>query len=81
VGIVRAFRTYLRGRRREFGRLEAGGTMIFQPILPVPLHGDGANRWNFIMRPTIPVLISQPVPTGFDSFDHKAGSGTSSCRP
>lgn len=57
------------------GDSKAGGTMIFQPILPVPLHGDGANRWNFIVRPTIPVLISQPVPTGFNGFDYKGGLG------
>ena len=49
--------------------------MLFQPILPVPLHGSGANRWNLITRPTIPVLFSEPVPTGFDTFDHTGGMG------
>jgi len=41
------------------GDANVGGRMLFQPILPVPLHGTGANRWNFIARPTIPVLFSE----------------------
>jgi hypothetical protein len=57
------------------GNSRVGGDMIFQPILPVPLYGKGANKWNFIMRPTIPVLFSQPVPTGLNTFDHKGGLG------
>ena len=49
--------------------------MLFQPILPVPLYGNGANKWNFITRPTIPVLFSEPVPTGFNTFDSQRGAG------
>ena len=49
--------------------------MIFQPILPFPLYGSGANKWNFITRPTIPVLFSASVPTGFNTFDRKGGLG------
>ena len=30
------------------GDAKVGGRMLFQPILPVPLHGTGANRWNLI---------------------------------
>jgi len=41
----------------------------------VPLHGSGANRWNFIARPTIPVLFSEPVPTGLNRFDQMGGLG------
>jgi hypothetical protein len=52
-----------------------GGTMIFQPILPVPLYGSGANKWNLIARPTIPVLFSAPIPTSPSTFDRKAGVG------
>jgi hypothetical protein len=59
----------------NFGDSEVGGRMIFQPVLPVPLYGNGANRWNFIMRPTIPVLFSEPIPTGLDTFDDKGGLG------
>jgi hypothetical protein len=57
------------------GDSRIGGRMIFQPILPVPLYGKGANRWNFITRPTIPVLFSEPVPTSLNTFDHKGGLG------
>jgi hypothetical protein len=57
------------------GNSKAGSKLIFQPILPVPLFGKGANRWNFITRPTIPVLFSQAVPTALDSFDHSGGLG------
>ena len=57
------------------GDAKVGSSMLFQPILPVPLHGTGANRWNFIARPTIPVLFSEAVPTGLDNFDHTGGIG------
>jgi hypothetical protein len=57
------------------GNSRVGGDMIFQPILPVPLYGKGANKWNFITRPTIPVLFSVPVPTSLNTFDRKAGLG------
>jgi hypothetical protein len=57
------------------GNSRVGGDMIFQPILPVPLYGEGAKRWNYIIRPTIPILFSQPVPTGLNTFDHKGGLG------
>ncbi len=57
------------------GDSRVGGAMIFQPILPVPLYGKGANRWNLITRPTLPVLFSQPVPTALNTFDHTGGLG------
>ncbi len=57
------------------GDSQVGGRMIFQPILPLPLYGKGANKWNLITRPTIPVLFSEPVPTSLDTFDHKGGLG------
>jgi hypothetical protein len=57
------------------GNAKVGGRMLFQPILPVPLHGTGPNRWNLITRPTIPVLFSQPVPAGLNTFDHTGGMG------
>jgi hypothetical protein len=49
--------------------------MIFQPIMPFPLYGAGANRWNLITRPTIPVFFSASVPTGLNTLDRKAGLG------
>ena len=32
------------------GDAEIGGNMIFQPILPVPLYGEGDNRWQVLVR-------------------------------
>jgi hypothetical protein len=57
------------------GDSRVGSAMLFQPILPVPLYGEGANRWNLITRPTLPVLFSQPVPTGLNTFDRTGGLG------
>lgn len=51
------------------------GNMIYQPILPVPLFGEGDERWNLIVRPAIPVVFAQPVPLGFDRFDDNSGLG------
>lgn len=47
--------------------------MIFQPVLPFPLYGTGENEWKLITRPTIPFLFSQPVPDGFNEFNHDGG--------
>ncbi len=52
-----------------------GGRMLFQPVLPFPVYGKEDARWNLITRPTIPVLFSQPIPEGFNEFDHKGGLG------
>lgn len=52
-----------------------GGNLAFQPILPVPLFGEGADQWKVIMRPTVPFLMGNPVPTSFDNFDNKTGLG------
>jgi hypothetical protein len=49
--------------------------LLFQPILPMPLYAQGADRWNLIARPTIPLFFSEPVPTGFDAFHRKGGVG------
>ncbi len=57
------------------GDSKVGSSMIFQPILPFPLYGQGAKRWNLITRPTLPVLFSQPVPTAFNTFNHAGGLG------
>jgi hypothetical protein len=63
------------------GESRVGGRLVFQPILPIPLHGTGVSRWSLITRPTIPVFFSQPVPTGLNTFDHTGDSGTCRCRP
>ncbi len=55
------------------GDPQVGFQMLFQPILPLPMFG----KWKLITRPTIPIIFSQPVPEGFDDFDHKIGLGDS----
>jgi hypothetical protein len=57
------------------GDSRVGSRLIFQPILPIPLHGTGTKEWKFITRPTIPVLFSQAVPTGLNTFNHTGGLG------
>jgi len=57
------------------GDQRIGGRLVFQPILPIPLHGTGANEWKLITRPTIPVLFSEPVPTSLNTFNHTGGLG------
>lgn len=55
------------------GDAQAGSRAIFQPVLPFPLYGGDDDRWSLIARPNIPIVFSQPVPTGFDDYKHKAG--------
>ena len=58
------------------GDPKIGGDMIFQPILPVPLYGEGKDQWKILMRPTIPVIFSTPVPAmGLNQFNHQTGLG------
>jgi hypothetical protein len=57
------------------GDSKVGGRMIFQPVLPIPLLGSGEDEWKLITRPSVPLLFSQPVPTGFNQFDHRGGFG------
>src|SRR5260370_12383776 len=57
------------------GGSEVGGRMIFQPVLPFPLYGQGRDQWKLITLPTIPVIFSQPVPKGFDNFTDLVGLG------
>jgi len=55
------------------GDAKVGSAMLFQPIMPVPLWRD----WKLIVRPTIPIVWSAPVPNGFNSFDREIGLGDS----
>ena len=57
------------------GHQRAGGRMLFQPILPIPLFERGESQWNLITRPTIPFLFSQPIPAGPNKFVRKGGIG------
>jgi hypothetical protein len=57
------------------GDARVGGRMLFQPIMPLPLFGEGDKQWKLITRPTVPILFSQPVPKGFDDFSSLGGIG------
>jgi hypothetical protein len=57
------------------GDAKLGATTIFQPILPVPLSGEGADEFRVILRPVVPIVWSTPIPDGFDEFNHKTGIG------
>jgi hypothetical protein len=57
------------------GSAKAGGRMTFEPIMPLTLYGKGEKAWKLITRPTIPLIFSQPVPTGFDEFNQRGGAG------
>jgi hypothetical protein len=57
------------------GDPEVGGRMIFEPVMPFPLYGGGDEQWKLITRPAIPVIFSEPIPTGFDDFKHRGGLG------
>jgi hypothetical protein len=57
------------------GDARVGGNMIFQPILPVPLYGEGKDQWKFLMRPTLPFTFSAAVPRGLNNFSNVAGLG------
>jgi len=57
------------------GDSQLGATTIFQPVLPIPLFGEGEDQFRVIVRPVVPMIWSTPVPTGFDEFDDKSGIG------
>jgi hypothetical protein len=57
------------------GNPEVGGLMVFQPVMPIPLFGEGRDQWRMITRPVIPFIFSTPVPKGPNQFDHEGGIG------
>ena len=57
------------------GDPRVGGDMNFQPILPIPVYGEGKDQWKILARPAIPVIFSTPVPTSFNNFDNEGGLG------
>ena len=57
------------------GNPEVGADMILQPVLPIPLYGEGTGEWRMITRPVIPLIFSQPIPRGQDDFYDKGGIG------
>lgn len=57
------------------GDPEIGATTLLQPIIPIPLYGTGDAQWRMVTRPVIPLIWSQPVPTGLNDFRDKSGIG------
>jgi hypothetical protein len=58
------------------GDPELGGNMIFQPILPIPLFGEGDDKWQILVRPAIPILFGNSVPRKVTNrFDNQTGIG------
>jgi hypothetical protein len=57
------------------GDPELGGNVVFQPVMPFPVYGTGEDEWKVVTRPIIPILFSQPIPTGSDQFKHRGGLG------
>jgi len=57
------------------GDPQLGATLLFQPILPIPIYGTGADELRLITRPIVPLIFSEPVPKGFDEFDDTGGIG------
>ena len=57
------------------GDPKLGASMVLEPILPIPIFGSGKSEWRMVTRPIIPLVFSEPIPTGFNEFDHKNGIG------
>jgi hypothetical protein len=57
------------------GDPQLGATLLFQPILPIPIYGTGDGELRLGTRPVIPLIFSEPVPKGFDEFDDTGGIG------
>ena len=57
------------------GSPEVGGSLIAQPVMPIPLYGSGEDVWRLIVRPVIPVYFSQPIPTGPGRLQSRGGLG------
>jgi hypothetical protein len=57
------------------GNPEVGATMVLEPVLPIPVFGTGKGEWRMVTRPIIPLIFSEPIPKGFNEFNHKGGLG------
>jgi hypothetical protein len=57
------------------GSSQLGAGVTFQPVMPIPLFGEGAAEWRMITRPVIPIIFSQPVLRSYDNTYNKSGLG------
>jgi len=39
-----------------------GSLMNFQPLLPIPLYGEGEDQWKVLLRPAVPIEFASPRP-------------------
>jgi hypothetical protein len=57
------------------GDPELGATLLFQPVMPIPLIGTGDDQWRLITRPIVPFILSKPIPKDeVDRAIHTPGS-------
>jgi len=50
-----------------------GSLMNFQPILPVPIYGEGTDQWKVIVRPAVPIQFAAPRPDGGNNTNCDGG--------
>ena len=56
------------------GDPKIAGRTVFQPIIPIPLHGTGNDEWRIVTRPTISLEEEFPIPQGgVDDFNRETG--------
>ena len=55
------------------GNDDLGSLMNFQPILPIPLYGEGEDQWKMIVRPAVPLQFAAPRPDGANNTNYDAG--------
>jgi hypothetical protein len=41
---------------------KVGSLMNFQPVLPIPLYGEGDDQWKLLIRPAVPIEFAAPRP-------------------
>jgi hypothetical protein len=57
------------------GDAQIGSDTIFQPVLPIPLYGEGKSEWRMIVRPVVPLIYSASTPSGDGNFSKHSGVG------
>jgi len=59
------------------GNPKAGGNVIFQPVLPIPLYGEGEDQWKLLTRPSSRSSSANPSRRASTSSTISAAWGTS----
>jgi hypothetical protein len=60
------------GGNANKGDLKVGSLMNFQPILPIPIYGEGEDRWQVLVRPAVGIFFASPRPDPVNNtnYDH-----------